>query len=253
MDPNSLKVQPAPEQPESSPSSFDVKRPAPIKTPTVSPITHVPHASPTEDDNIEPEVHSSSSHEGLKSILTTLAILVLAPLIAFALTAFIFQSYQVEGQSMETTLQNGDRLIVLKLPRTWSKITRHAYIPHRSDVIIFNKNNLYQYDGANQKKQLVKRVIGLPGDRVVVSKGEVIVYNSDHPSGFNPDKTYPYGKAIITTPGTIDTTVGTNQVFVMGDNRQNSLDSRIFGPISDGDIVGKLQLRIFPFNKFKEF
>ncbi|MGZ6005283.1 MAG: signal peptidase I [Candidatus Saccharimonadales bacterium] len=223
-------------------------------------IPPIPSPAPRRDPEItEPEipsrvqVHDADKHEGLRSILTTLTILILAPLIAFALTAFIFQSYQVDGSSMETTLQNQDRLIVLKLPRTWAKLTGHDYMPHRGDVIIFNKNDLYQYDGANQKKQLVKRVIGLPGDRVVVKDNEVTVYSSDHPHGFKPDKTMPYGKVIITTPGAVDLTVGPGQLYVMGDNRTNSLDSRIFGPISNKDIVGKLIFRIFPFNKAKKF
>jgi len=222
------------------------------------PATNATEASrvntPVDDNQAEgPQVHDSDKHEGLRSILTTMAILILAPLIAFALTAFIFQSYQVDGSSMETTLQNQDRLIVLKLPRTWAKITRHPYIPHRGDVIILNKSDLYQYDGANEKKQLVKRVMGLPGDRVVVKDGKVTIYNTANPNGFDPDTTMPYGKVIVTTPGSIDITIGPNQVYVMGDNRTNSLDSRIFGPISDSDIVGKLVFRIFPFNKAKKF
>jgi signal peptidase I len=253
MDPNSIKVQPAPDQSEPVPRPTNPSGSASLSPPTTSPISDPPKIENPIIDEKKPEVHSSSSHEGLKSILTTLAILVLAPLIAFALTAFIFQSYQVDGSSMETTLQNGDRLIVLKLPRTWAKITHHSYEPKRGDVIIFNKNDLSQFDGSNQKKQLVKRVIGLPGDRVVVSDGKVKVYNAQNPKGFNPDTTLPYGKVIVTTPNTVDVTVGNDQVFVMGDNRPNSLDSRIFGPIPDSDIVGKLELRIFPFNKFKNF
>src|SRR4051812_22701390 len=77
-----------------------------------------------------------------RDILSTLLILVAAPLIALLLTAFVFQSYEVDGQSMETTLHDHDRLIVLKVPRTVSRLTNHPYIPHRGDVIIFVKHNL---------------------------------------------------------------------------------------------------------------
>lgn len=198
-------------------------------------------------------VKNGKKHDGLSSILTTLAILVLAPLIAFALTAFVFQSYQVDGSSMETTLQNQDRLIVLKLPRTIAKITRNTYVPSRYDVVIFNKNDLFEFGGSGQKKQLVKRVIGIPGDRVVVKDNKVTIYNSEHPQGYNPDADTAYSGAITTTPGNVDITVPEGKVFVMGDNRHNSLDSRVFGPISDDEIVGRLILRIFPFNKFKPF
>ena len=195
---------------------------------------------------------SQRDREGLKGVISTIAIIILAPLIAFSLTAFVFQSYEVDGSSMETTLQNQDRLIVLKVPRTWSKITRHAYVPHRGDVIIFNKNDLADF-GTSEKRQLVKRVIGLPGDHVIIKDGKIDIINSQHPDGYDPDKTLPYGVVIPATTGDVDLTVPPNDVFVCGDNRSNSLDSRIFGPIPVKDIVGKLSLRIFPFNKFKLF
>lgn len=243
MDPN-FKQPPIPESTQNIPVTPppDERQPK-LEKPEIT--------DPAEPEKVQ--VHDTKKHEGLKSILTTVIILILAPLIALALTAFIFQSYQVDGQSMETTLQDRDRLIVLKLPRTWSKLTRGNYIPNRGDVVIFDKHNLYDYDGAGQKKQLVKRVIGLPGDRVVVKKGKVTIFNKEHPKGFEPDKTLPYGKVITTTPGAVDINVGAGQVYVMGDNRNNSLDSRIFGPISSKDIVGKLIMRIFPFNKAKTF
>jgi len=192
-------------------------------------------------------------HEGLKSVLATLAILIIAPLIALTLTAFIFQSYEVDGPSMQSTLQNEDRLIVLKVPRTIARLTGHAYIPHRGDIIIFNKNDLSELGGGTGNKQLIKRVIALPGERVVVSNGILTVYNQANPNGFQPDKTLPYGKVIVTTPGDIDLTVPAGDVFVCGDNRTNSLDSRYFGPIPVKDIVGKLALRIFPFDKAERF
>lgn len=206
--------------------------------------------------DLDPSMDKSSnapSHEGLKSIITTLVIIVMAPLIALFLTAFVFQSYEVDGASMETTLQNQDRLIVLKVPKTWSKITKHAYIPNRGDVIIFDRNDVTEFDGSTQKRQLVKRVIGLPGERVVVKDGEMKVFNKENPEGFSPDKTLPYGKLIGSTSGDVDVVVPENHLFVSGDNRDNSLDSRIFGPISTDDVVGKLGARIFPFNKFKLF
>jgi signal peptidase I len=200
-----------------------------------------------------PSSSRGSQHDGLKSILSTLAIIIIAPLIALTLTAFVFQSYQVDGPSMESTLQNNNRLIVTKVGRTWSRLTRHAYIPHRTDIIIFNKYDLGNYGGNNNEKQLIKRVIGLPGDRVVVRDGTLTIYNKEHSDGFQPDKTYTYGKVITTTAGNIDIVVPPNQVFVCGDNRPNSLDSRAFGTIPASSIVGKLSFRIFPFNEAEHF
>lgn len=228
-------------------------QPAPVAGPgpgVVSPPASPPVPAPPVPD--APRVSKSSDREGLKSIISTIAIIIMAPLIAFALTAFVFQSYEVDGASMETTLQNQDRLIVLKVPRTWAKLTGHPYVPHRGDVIIFNKVDSVDFIGG-QKKQLVKRVIGLPGERVVVKGGNLTIFNAANPSGFSPDKTLPYGSVIKSTSGDIDLTVPPGQIFVCGDNRGNSLDSRIFGPISVNDVVGKLSIRIFPFNKLKTF
>lgn len=190
--------------------------------------------------------------EGLKSILSTVGLLILAPLIALAITAFAFQSYQVEGASMETTLSNNDRLIVNKTSRSWARITDGSYLPKRGDIIIFNQAGLYDSSG-NQQKQLIKRVIALPDERVVVKDGRVTVYNSTHPDGYSPDQSGEYPITVSTTNGDIDVVVGADSVFVLGDNRGNSEDSRSFGPVKTDDIVGKLTLRIAPFDKFQKF
>src|SRR5690606_25199086 len=99
------------------------------------------------------------------------------------ITAFVFQSYQVDGPSMMPTLQNNDRLIVWKLGRTWSRITGKAYIPERYSVVVFVKHGSYDL-GAGKERQLIKRIIGLPGDTVKVENGVMRVYNSEHPDGF---------------------------------------------------------------------
>jgi signal peptidase I len=153
---------------------------------------------------------------------------------------------------MQTTLQNSDHLIVWKVQRTLAGITHHAYIPNRGDVIVFSEPGLSDF-GQDSGKQLIKRVIGLPGERVVVKDGIVTVYNKDNPDGFQPDKTLPYGKVIVTTPGNVDVTLGESQVFVCGDNRTNSLDSRVFGPVDSKNIIGKLILRVLPLNTVKKF
>lgn len=193
-------------------------------------------------------------HDGAKSIASTVLLLLAAPLIALTLTAFIFQSYEVDGPSMETTLQNHDRLIVVKMARTWARLTGHAYVPHRGDVIIFIKHGLADANGV-QDKQLIKRVIGLPGERVVVSGGILTVFNKQNPEGFQPDKTYSYGSVITTTPGDVDITLAKNEIFVCGDNRPNSLDSRSIavGPVPVKDIVGKLSIRLLPFSQAQKF
>jgi signal peptidase I len=199
-----------------------------------------------------PEEPKKSKKSHLKSILSTVAVLLIAPLLALTITAYVFQSYEVDGPSMQTTLQNHDRLIIWKVARTWSRITGHSYVPNRGDVIVFVKKGLYE-DNSNKEKQLIKRVIALPGERVMVKDAKVTVYNSEHPDGFSPDATLPYGKVITTTEGNVDLTVPAGEVFVCGDNRGNSLDSRYFGPIPTHDIVGKLAARILPIGQAEKF
>jgi signal peptidase I len=195
---------------------------------------------------------SPKKKEGWSSVLSTVAVLLIAPLVALFLTAFVFQSYQVDGPSMETTLYNNDRLLVWKVPKTWARITGSNYIPNRGDVVIFVERSVSSY-GQNPDKQLIKRVIALPGERVVVKDDKVTVYNAQNPKGFQPDKTLPYGEVIKETSGDVDTVVPKNQVYVMGDNRSNSLDSRAFGPVSATDIVGKLVVRVWPIGDMKAF
>ena len=200
-----------------------------------------------------PTKEEKKSHFGSdwRSALSTIALFALAPIVALLIAAFMMQSYQVDGQSMETTLQNNDRLIVNKVPRTFSRLTHHAYIPRRGDIIIFNQS--LDPGGSAAEKQLVKRVIGLPGERVVVDNGTITVYNQQNPSGFNPDKSGKYLVSVDTTPRKIDLTLKINQLFVCGDNRANSEDSRFFGPVNLNKIVGKLSFRILPLSKIHHY
>jgi signal peptidase I len=209
------------------------------------------HRPPTQSPQpVVPEPEKQSS--GWRELFSTISILAIALLVAFFIINFVFRSYQVDGPSMENTLQNADKLIIWKVPRSWARITGHDYIPNRGDVIVFSESGLSQF-GQEDSKQLIKRVIGLPGDRVVVSDGAYTIYNAAHPKGFDPDKTLPYGKNIPNTSGNIDVTLGTHQLFVSGDNRPDSLDSRAFGPINSNQVIGKLVVRVFPIGQAKAF
>lgn len=200
-----------------------------------------------------PPPKRASKPGAFREVFSTIGVLVAALLVALGLIAFVFQSYQVDGPSMQQTLHNNDRLIVWKLPRTWARVTGHPYVPKRGDIIVFTETGLAQY-GQENTKQLIKRVIGLPGDRVVVANNTITIYNKQYPGGFQPDKTLPYGKD-ITEPAqqNIDVTLGKNQLFVCGDNRTNSLDSRFFGPIMTDQIIGKLAVRVLPLNQSERF
>jgi signal peptidase I len=194
----------------------------------------------------------SSKNSTLREVISTVGILVTALLLALFIVSFVFRTYEVDGPSMQNTLHNGDKLIIWKVPRTWASITGHDYIPKRGDIIVFTESGLSAF-GQTNTKQLIKRVIGLPGDRVTIQNNHYVIYNKQHPKGFDPDTSLPYGKNIPETSGNVDVTLGTNQLWVSGDNRPDSLDSRAFGPINANQVVGQLILRVFPISQAKEF
>lgn len=196
-----------------------------------------------------PSEPKKNRFESFRGALSTIGLFATAFLIAILLNTFVIQSYQVDGESMEPTLQNNDRLIVDKVPRTIARIDGHQYVPHRGDIIIFNIDSIPGFVG---QKQLIKRVIGLPGERVVVKNGRITVYNAQHPAGFDPDAAGTY-KPNQPTTNDVDLVLASNQLFVCGDNRPNSEDSRYFGPINTNQVVAKLVLRILPVSGFKAY
>ncbi len=88
---------------------------------------------------------SEDQKNGVKSTLSIIGILISAPLLALVITIYVFQSYVVFGPSMESSLSNGDRLIVLKAPKTWAKIRGKHYMPKRGEIVVFNRPNAIAY------------------------------------------------------------------------------------------------------------
>ena len=166
------------------------------------------------------------------------------------INAFIFRSFSVVGKSMETTLHQGDRLIVNRLPVTMAQIKNQQYVPDRGEIIIF-KNP--QYVPGSRDDYLVKRVIAFAGERVVVKNGSMTVYNDDNPDGFNPDTLPTGGTPGSPTSGDSDIVVPDDTIYVSGDHRDGnfSYDSRSgLGTIPLYDVVGPVGLRIWPVTKF---
>lgn len=189
-----------------------------------------------------------SNQTSKRDIISTILLFAGALLTAVLLNVFVFQSYEVDGQSMQPTLQNRDRLIIYKLGKTIATIKGETFMPTRGDIIVFHKPN-------GTSDQLIKRVIGLPGDHVIVKNDKITIYNASHPEGFNPDDA-PYGGDLSPTYGNVDVKVGEGEVFVCGDNRipGASLDSRsILGNVPTKLIVGKLVLRYLPFGNYTVF
>lgn len=168
------------------------------------------------------------------------------------INSFIFKTFNVVGPSMEPTMHTDDRLIINRIPTTISKIQNKTFLPEYGQVIVF-KNPRFELTGRDEF--IIKRVIGLPGDRVVLDNGKYTVYNAMHPEGFDPDEKH---KQTIKSPteGQVDMIVPNGEIFVSGDNRvgANSFDSRSgLGTIPLYDVIGIVSIRIFPFNKIEIF
>jgi signal peptidase I len=190
-----------------------------------------------------------NSIRGFISFVVFVAAVAIAALV---INQYIFQAYYVDGTSMTPTLQNNDRLIVDKLTKTFDNLTGKEYLPARGDIVTFDSSLV---DQSGQGEQLIKRVIGLPGDTVSIANGIVTITNKQHPEGFDADKTLGLHLVPTSMEEPFSATVPANSIFVMGDNRapSGSFDSRFFGPVPVGKIEGKLVMRIFPFNAWKTF
>ena len=193
-------------------------------------------------------------HPILKDALGILIFIVCVLVGTLLINNFVFRSFNVVGPSMETTLYTGDRLIVNRLPVTWSQLQNKQYIPKRGQVIVF-KNPQYNVGAGDE--YIVKRVIAFPGERVTVKDGTMMVYNAQHPAGFNPDDAQKNNKGDqpgSPTSGDVDTTVTDGTLFVSGDHRVGdfSFDSRSgLGLIPFYDVVGPVEARIYPFDKIR--
>lgn len=192
-------------------------------------------------------------HPAVKDGLNFLIFVTLVLVGTLFINTFIFRTFNVVGPSMEPTMVTGDRLIVNRIPVTISQLKNESYIPDRNQVIVF-KNPQYVVGG--QDEFIVKRVIAFAGERVTVKNGVMMVYNKEHPEGFQPDDSVTHGKPGSPTSGDVDTVVAEGTIFVAGDHRQGeySFDSRSgLGDIPLFDIIGPVAVRIWPITNINTF
>lgn len=170
-------------------------------------------------------------------LLEFIKVAVLAGITIALVRYYLFKPFYVKGASMEPNFYDHEYLII-------DELSYRFHQPQRGDVVVFKYPN-------NLKEYFLKRIIGLPGERVKITEGKVTIYNETYPEGIMIKEQYL--DSDIITEGDRTYVLKDNQYFVMGDNRPNSFDSRRFGPIDANLIVGRAWFRGFPFNRITLF
>lgn len=191
-----------------------------------------PENSPSLNQNNPPPTENKSKKSKIFSVIREIVIFAL---IAFGIVLpfrmYIAEPYLVDGRSMDPTFATGDYLIV-------NKFSYRSNQPERESVLVMKFPN-------NPKKSFIKRIIGLPGEKVLVKDNTVKIINAENPEGFMLDQSYITHQSV----GTFEVTLAGDEYFVMGDNRLESYDSRSWGPLKKEFILGKPVMRLFPLNK----
>lgn len=169
-----------------------------------------------------------------KDIIDILKFAFIALLIVLPIRMFIAQPFIVSGSSMVPNFHDKEYLII-------DELSYYLRSPYRDDVVVFH----YPYNTSKKPLYFIKRIIGLPGETVIINEGKVTIKNSDNPEGFEKDESYI--NESFNTSGTY--TLGKDEYFVMGDNRNASSDSRVWGVLEKKHIVGRAYMRLFPLSK----
>ena len=180
------------------------------------------------NEGINEEIDNSSVNNNnyLKEIIDIGKSVIIAVIFALLIINFVFETVSVEGRSMFSTLDNKDRLIVEKVTYYFSK-------PKPGDIVVIKNPQ-------NIKERFIKRVVAVAGDRVKIENNKL--YINDKPK----DEIYIHDNIMSDFE---EVTVPKNYVFVLGDNRNNSKDSRMVGSIDLKLVVGKATIRLYPFDK----
>lgn len=174
----------------------------------------------------------------LSSFFEVVEVAAIAVVSVFLIRTFLVQPFLVSGSSMSPNFSDGDYLLI-------DELTYRFRSPERGEVAVFRYPN-------DHSTYFIKRIIGLPGERVELSNGEVTIFNNDNPSGFVLDESYlPSGT--VTKSQTTSVELKDGEYFVLGDNRSASFDSRSWGVLGDEDLVGLVRLRLWPVESIQAF
>ena len=181
------------------------------------------------------EVPAKKTRSRSRSVIEWLVVVAIAVLVSLLIRTYVFQTFFIPSGSMEPTLQIGDRILVSKLSVELGTI-------HRGDILVFKAPAGVLKDCGDKVSDLVKRVIGLPGDHLT-SRGNIIKVN-----GIALTQSWAHNEPVGRPIGNV--TVPKNEYFMMGDNEPASCDSRYWGDVPRSSIIGKAFLRIWPLGRF---
>lgn len=187
----------------------------------------VPGKEPEQDKPEQPEKGT---------ITEIIQFALIAILIVLPIRFFIAQPFIVSGASMENTFHTNEYLIV-------DRVSYHFHEPERGDVVVFRYPR-------NPSQYFIKRIIGLPGDTVTIDGNTVTISNKDNKEGVILDE--PYVKSMEKSTY-LSETLGDREYFVMGDNRDESSDSRVWGVLQKERIIGRALIRLYPFDGINLF
>jgi signal peptidase I len=174
-----------------------------------------------------------------RSIISTIKLMIISLVIILPVRYFLAQPFYVNGASMEPNFHNNEYLIT-------EELSYFLNDPKRGDIIVFKYPE-------NPNYNFIKRIIGLPGEKISFKNGQVMIHNNESLEGTILDEPYllPDTRTFTTNRSTYE--IKEDEYFVMGDNRYYSEDSRSFGPIKKGLIIGRVSLRGWPLNRVDVF
>lgn len=169
-------------------------------------------------------------------VLEVIQVVAVSSAIIIPIRYFLIQPFYVKGASMEPNFYDHEYLII-------DELSYRLRNPERGEIVVFR----YPRD---PKQFFIKRVIGLPGDTVEISNGKIVLYTQEHPNGFVLEEEYIVHER---TDGKLRTTLLENEYFLLGDNRDESLDSRAFGAVKRAGIIGRVWIRGLPLSRLGTF